>query len=90
MILRIKVTRDEFNAAESNGWVDGLYRGKQGMYVYVDLGKEEEYILHPSDDPKTEYRKFNYCDVFYAVSLEQLDARDFNGQEINVPVIIYC
>jgi len=90
MTLRIQVTPDEFDAAKSNGWVDGLYRGKQGIYVYVELGKEEEYIPRPSDDQKTEYRAFRNCDAFFASSREQLDAADFNGEQLNVTVIIYC
>ncbi len=90
MTLRIQVTRTEFDAAESNGWVDGLYRGKQGIYVYVELGEESEYIPRPSDDQKTEYREFRNSDAFFAASREQLDAADFNAKNLNVTVIIYC
>jgi hypothetical protein len=90
MNIRIQVTRDEFALAESNGWVDGLYQGKQGIYVYVELGQEEEYIPRSSDDLRTEYRAFRNCNIFFAASREQLDAADFSGEKLNVTVIIYC
>lgn len=85
MVLRIQVTRSEFNAAESNGAVYGLLKGRRGLYAYAELGKEVEYIPRTNDDPKTEYRMFRNCDAFFATSLEQLDADDFKGEELNIP-----
>jgi hypothetical protein len=89
MAFRVKVTRPDFDIAESDGWVDGLLQGRRGLYVYVELGKEMEYVTRPSDDPMTEYRIFRNCSVFFANTREQLDTCEFDGQELNVTVIIY-
>ena len=91
MKLRIRATRKEFEAACTNGCVYGEIRGKRELYVYVDLGTEEEYLPSPKDDPMTEYRAFNGCDVFFAKTEEQLKTGDFEAEELsNVTVIIYC
>ncbi|MBW4635769.1 MAG: hypothetical protein KME30_28985 [Iphinoe sp. HA4291-MV1] len=90
MILRIKVSRNDFNAATSDGWVDGLVQGREGLYTYVELGKEQEYIPKPTDDPKTEYRMFRGCSVFFATSLKRLAEGYYEAEESNVTVIIYC
>lgn len=90
MVLRIKVIREDFDAAESNGWVDGQIQGREGLWVYVELGKEQEYIHRPSDNPKTEYRMFRECSVFFANSQQQLELGDYLAEESNVTVIVYC
>ena len=90
MTLRIQVTRDEFDAAESSGAVYGLLKGRRGLYVYVELGLEEEYIPRHDDDPKTEYRKFLHCNTFFAATIEQLEAGRSEVERYDVTVIIYC
>jgi hypothetical protein len=90
MALRIKVTRTEFEAAAANGCVYGLVRGKRGLYVYAELGREEEYIFRPNDDPKADYRLFLNCDAFFALTEEQLDEGIFVAEEPDITVIIYC
>lgn len=87
MILRIKVNRTNFEAAESDGWVDGQFRG---LWAYIELGTEEEYISKPSDNPKTEYRLFRRCDAFFYDSQELLEEGVYKLREQNVTVIIYC
>ncbi len=90
MVLRIKVDRTNFEEAESGGWVDGLYKGKTGLWAYVDLGTEEEYIPKPSDDPRTEYRLFRGCNAFFYTSQELLEKGEYELREQNATVIIYC
>lgn len=92
MALRVKVTRADFESAQSDGWVDGLVQGRKGLWAYVELGAEQEYIPSPNDDPRTEYRLFRGCDVFLAESQEQLESlnNNANAELINVTVILYC
>ncbi len=92
MALRVKVEREDFDLVFSNGWVDGLVQGRRGLWVYVELGTEQEYIKRPSDDPRTEYRLFRGCDVFFAESREQLEALtdNTNAELVNQTVILYC
>ena len=91
MLLRIKVSRTEFQAACSDGWVDGQLQGRQGLYVYAELGQEQEYITRPNDDPKTSYRIFQGCAAYFARSQEQLDNGNYESENLaNATVIIYC
>lgn len=90
MILRIKATRKEFDAACPGGCVYGQFQGQRNVYVYAECGKELPYLSKLSDDSKTSYRLFINCDVFFAKSLEQLNASDFEMEFFNSTVIIYC
>jgi hypothetical protein len=87
MILRIKVDRANFEDAKSDGWVDGQFRG---LWAYVELGTEEEYIPKPSDNSKTQYRLFRGCDAFFYDSQELLEEGEYKLRQLNVMVIIYC
>lgn len=89
MAIRVKVSRNDFEEAESQGWVDGLLKGKEGLWVYVELGTEQEYIPSQKDDSNTEYRLFIGCDAFFANSQEILERGDYQAKELNVNVIIY-
>lgn len=90
MILRVKATLSEFNAACSNGCVYGQILGKQGMYVYAELGKEREYRSIPSDDPNTEYRIFRDCNIYFAKTPEQLQSGNLEAEYLaGVGVVIY-
>jgi hypothetical protein len=90
MALRIKATRKEFEAACADGCVYGEIRGKLGLYVYAELGKEQEYIPSPNDDSMTEYRLFTGCNVYFARTREQLANGEFEAEELpNATVIIY-
>ena len=91
MTFRIKVTREEFESAASDGWVDGQLRGKKGIYAYCELGKEQVYVLQPNDDPKTDYRIFVGCGVYFAKNQERLENGDYAlGKFSSAVVIIYC
>jgi hypothetical protein len=91
MIRTIKVICKDFDLATSlDGWVDGLIEGQQGMWVYVELGEEKEYIPKPKDDPHTDFRLFRGCDVYYGDSQEQLEMGDHKAEEHGVTVRIYC
>lgn len=90
MILRIKVSKLDFQAACSDSWVDGQLQGRQRIYVYAELGKEYEYILSAKDDSKTSYRIFQGCAVFFAKSQEQLENGEYEANFSSVTVIIYC
>lgn len=89
MAIRVKVSKTYFDKVEPQGWVDGLLLGKQGCWVYVELGDEFEYIRRPSDDAKTDYRIFRGCTTCYATSLEDLENGNFLGEAENQTVIIY-
>jgi hypothetical protein len=90
MVIRIKVNPENFDDAEPYGSVDGLFQGRRGLYAYVELGEEMDYIPQPGDNPRTEYRIFRTCNAFFATTIEQLDAGEFDGEMLNVTVIIYC
>jgi len=90
MALRIKASREEFEAACTNGCVYGEIRGKRGLYVYAELGREQEYVRSNNDDPTTEYRLFKGCDVYFAKTRDQLANGEFEAEDLpNVTVIIY-
>lgn len=90
MVLRIKAVRQEFDAACAGGCVYGQFQGQRNVYVYAELGQELPYISKPSDDPKTSYRLFVNCDVFFAKSQKGLDDNDFATEITGSTVIIYC
>ena len=75
MIKHIKALDSrEFEEAESNGSVYGQYKlDKKWIYVYVELGTEGEYREHFKDDPKTQYRFFHKCVIYYSETLEKLE-----------------
>lgn len=90
MTLRIKVSLSEFQAACTDGCVYGELRGKRGLYVYAELGREMQYNRSQNDDPKTDYRIFVNCDVYFAKTREQLETGEFEAEEIgNTTLIIY-
>lgn len=90
MVLRIKVSSSEFQAASAGGWVDGLFQGRKNLFSYIELGEEKEYIPSPQDDPRTSYRIFTGCDIFFARSQRQLHSGDYEASQLNATVIIYC
>lgn len=90
MILRVRTVREEFEAAEDGGYVYGEIQRRQRFPVYVELGKEKEYIPSSEDDPNTEYRIFTGCNVFVAESNAQLDREEYVSRAASVTVIIYC
>lgn len=91
MAIRIKATPLEFEAASTDGCVYGEIKGKRGLYVYVELGEEKEYIPSSNDNPTTEYRLFISCDVYFAKTKEQLANGEFDAESLpNVTAIIYC
>lgn len=90
MVLRIKAVRQEFDAACAGGCVYGQFQGQRDVLVYAELGRELPYTSKPNDDPKTNYRLFVNCDVFFAKSQEQLNDGDFDTEILDSTVIIYC
>jgi hypothetical protein len=90
MAVNVKVTREDFEESVSDGWVDGQVQGRSGIWVYVELGKEVEYIPHQSDNPKTDYKCFKGCSIFYAKSQEMLEEEKWLFTDENITVIIYC
>lgn len=90
MVIRIKTPRQEFEAAKNHGYVYGYIQRKQAFPVYVELGKEEEYIRSARDDDRTDYKLFRRCNVFLSENDEQLDNEKYISQSSNETVIIYC
>ncbi len=90
MALRIKATREEFEAACADGCVYGQIRGKRGLYVYAELGEQREYTPSTNDNPMTEYRRVAGCNVYFAKTREQLANGEFEAEDLpNVTVVIY-
>jgi len=87
MVKRIRaINRREFEAATTEGAVYGKYLG---VYVYVELGREDRYRESPKDDPSASYRLFRNCTAFYARSLEQLRNGDFEYDTQESILIVY-
>jgi hypothetical protein len=76
----------EFKQACSNGEVYGKYRK---LYVYIELGIEQDYREHPSDNPKTEYRLFRGCSIEYSETQSQSEEGIYQYSENDVDVILY-
>lgn len=76
----------EFAATKANG---AIYGKCNGVYAYVELGKEEEYIERPNDNPKTEYRFFINCTVEYSETKEQSNQGTYQFKEVGINVIVY-
>ena len=90
MVFKIKTIREEFEAAEDDGYVYGYIQRKKTFSVYVELGSEKEYIASSKDDLNTEYRYFRDCRVYIAETDEQIDLGEYISQALNAIVIIYC
>ncbi|MCC5638321.1 hypothetical protein LC593_21270 [Nostoc sp. CHAB 5844] len=45
--------------------------------VKVELGVEVDYVPQTNDNPKTDYRCFRMCDVFYATDQEMLENEEW-------------
>ncbi len=82
--------REEFEAAENDGYVYGYIQRTKALPVYVELGIEAEYIPSDKDNSQTEYKLFKWCSIFVAETDEQLDNREYISQSLDVTVIIYC
>ena len=79
------LNQEEFTAACPNGSVYGKYRG---VFVYVELGKEEEYRERPNDDLKTNYRFFRNCKVEYSDTIDECQQGISQFIDRNVNVIL--
>lgn len=90
MAVRVKTTKAEFNAAESGGYIYGSIIRQKSLPVYVDLGKEKQYIPSPTDDPMTGYKCFVNCNIRVAATEELLDQGVYLLENHGVTVIIYC
>ena len=95
----VRVLRSEFTEAKSNGYVDGIiieYYEANGrfqpgtLYVYVELGREREYIPKRGEDPQTERRCFTNCTICYARTEKDRDKGIFETELSHQTVIIYC
>jgi len=88
MVKRIRsLNRREFEAATSDEAVYGKYLG---VYVYVELGREDMYQESPKDDPSKSYRLFRNCTAFYARTLEQLRNGDYEyDTQENILIVYY-
>ena len=89
-VLRIRTTREEFEAAEEGGCVYGEIPRQITIPVYVELGMEADYIPSPKDNPRTEYRLFAGCNVYIAEKEEELDRGEYIARQLNTAVIVYC
>lgn len=90
MVIRVRAVREEFEAGADGEYVYGEIQRQKNFSVYVELGKEEEYISSSNDDPKTEYRLFRKCNIFVAENDEQLNREEYISSSRGVTVIIYC
>jgi hypothetical protein len=92
-MIKIKVDRAEFDAAESNGYAYGRdlnkRSGKSPWSVVIILGEEKPYAYRESDPESVEYKLFVNCEVYYAENDEKVDAEDF-AYCVKTNVAIYC
>ncbi|NEP00429.1 MAG: hypothetical protein F6K58_17460 [Symploca sp. SIO2E9] len=89
MVIRIRVTRPEFEAASNHGYVYGQIIRRRIFPVYVELGIESNYLPFPKDDPKTEYRFFKDCHLYLAETEEQLDREEYLSESLGIAIVIY-
>jgi hypothetical protein len=80
-MIKIKVERAEFDAAESNGYAYGRDLSKRSgtspWSVVIFLGEERPYAYRESDPESVEYKFFINCEVCYAENDAKIDAEDF-------------
>lgn len=87
MIKRIKALNElEFDSAKSGEPVYGKYKK---LFVYIELGKEEECRGNPQDNQKTQYRLFRRCKVEYSKTEEESEQGIYQYDETNIDVILY-
>jgi hypothetical protein len=89
-IVVVKTPDEEFQSAESYGYVYGYIIRRQRFPVYVNLGEEKEYIPSFADDDKTEYRIFQNCIVYVSETDENLDNKNYIQKIENALVKICC
>lgn len=93
MAIYIRTAKEEFDAAQSNGYVYGQLRRKTVIPVYVELGQQLNRRPSPNDKPNTKYKFFKGCTVYVAETEEQLDnAEDLQSltRMPDVSIHIYC
>jgi hypothetical protein len=91
--MLIKVIRDEFTQADSDGAIWGVYGYVvPNLYIYAELGEEGEYLPKDGDDPRADYRLFTNCYVEYYRTMEDLKSGNVitNAIEEKVTLIICC
>lgn len=90
-VLKVKAKNTkEFDEACSDGCVYGKVETSRPIsFVYVDLGREGDYIAKFSDDKDTLYKIFFGCDVFFAENQEDLRNEIYCKVLLNETVIIY-
>lgn len=76
-MLTVKTIEAEFNSAKSFGYVYGYIVRKERFSVYVELGKEQDYILSSGDNTDTEFKFFVNSTVYIAETDEQLDKQNY-------------
>lgn len=87
VIKRVKaLNKIEFEQSCSNGSVYGKYKG---LFVYIELGIEQDYREHPLDNPKTEYKLFKNCYIEYAQTIEELETGEPKAVDSNINVVLY-
>ncbi|ELS03574.1 hypothetical protein Xen7305DRAFT_00032980 [Xenococcus sp. PCC 7305] len=87
----VKVCKEEFEAAESDGYVFGtMLVGTAKAHVYVQLGIEKDYQGRRNDHPNTSYRFFLNSTIYYAKTASDIDNEQYEGSLENLTVIILC
>jgi hypothetical protein len=91
-MIKIKVDRAEFEAAESNGYAYGRdlnkRSGKSPWSVVIILGEEKPYPYSERDPESIEYKFFLNCEIRYAENDAKVDEGDF-AYCVNKNVAIY-
>ena len=87
--IPIKVSLLDFKKARE-GYVDGLYRGKKGIYTYVELGHQVYYTPRYTDDKNTQFKRFRNCNLYLTSRKEDIKEGKYQVHLLNRDVIIYC
>lgn len=90
MVAVIKTSKLDFDSAESYGYIYGYIIRQEVFPVYVELGKEKEYIPSAKDNEKTEYKLFINCSVLISETDEKLDEQEYVQIIEHISVKIYC
>lgn len=88
-MLNIKASYSEHKAARSNGCVYGLVNGIPGMFVYAELGEEDDYIPGSREDLRQDRRLFKQSKAFFALTEENLNEGIFEEDTYRGKIIVF-
>lgn len=90
MVLRIKASSKEHEAACSEGCVYGRPNGHKDCFAYAELGAEDEsYVPNSRCDSREEHRLFTNCRVYFATTEENLNEGKYEREFYEGKVLVF-